>query len=61
MVFNRVELPPFIPTKDGFELHHQVSLTKVCSGFLQKPRRVDKLLGKKVDELEELVVGSLVI
>ena len=61
MVFNRVELPSFIPTKDGFELHHQVSLTEVCSGFLQKPRRVDELLGKKVDELEELVVSSLVI
>ena len=61
MVFNSVELPSFIPTKDGFELHHQLSLTKICSGLLQKSRRVDKLLGKEVDELEKLVVSSLVI
>ena len=61
MVFNRIKLPPFIPAQDGFELHHQLSLTKVCSSLLQKSRRVDKFLSKKVDEFEELVVGSLII
>ena len=61
MVFNRIELPSFIPTQDGFELHHQLSFTKVRSSLLQKSRRVDKFLGKKVDEFEELIVSSLVI
>ena len=61
MVFNRIELPSFIPTQDGFELHHQLSFTKVCSSLLQKSRGVDKFLGKKVDELQELIVGSLII
>jgi len=61
VVFNRVKFPSLVPTQDGFELHHQLSLAKVCSRFLQESRRVDKLLGKKVDELQELVVGSLII
>ena len=61
MVFNCVEFPSLIPPQNSLELHHQFPLTKVCSSLLQESRRVDKLLGKKVDELEELVVGSLVI
>lgn len=61
MVFNCIEFPSFIPTQDSFELHHQLSFAKVCSSLLQESRGVNELLGKKVDKLEELIVGGLII
>ena len=61
MVFNCVKFPSLVPTQDGFKLHHQLPLAKICSGLLQESRRVDKLLGKKVYEFKKLIVGSLVI
>jgi hypothetical protein len=56
-----ITLSPFVPSKNIFQLRHELSIAQIRMAFANESRCVDDILRKEIYDLEELIVGLSII